>query len=61
MAIEIPGVGPIASDAIIKKINEGGVLQEDLVSGGEALTIAAGATVWEAIQAIMDLVDPSGG
>lgn len=61
MPIDIPGVGPVASNAIMKKIDESTVLQEDMVSAGGALTITAGSTIMEALQAVMDLVDPSGG
>lgn len=56
MAIEIPGVGPVASDAIMKKMKT----QAELTSAGAAITIPVGSTLDEALQIILDAVDPAG-
>lgn len=64
MAFDVPGLGPNAEDALkqlIKESPDTAVLSEDLESAGGNLTISAGTTIAAALQAIMDLADPSGG
>lgn len=52
----IPGVGPVASGAIEEAMKT----QEELESAGAAITIPVGSTLDEALQIIIDAVDPSG-
>lgn len=54
MPLDIPGVGPVASNEIMRKMKT----QEELTSAGAAITIPAGSTLDEALQIILDAVDP---
>lgn len=55
MPYTIPGLGPNAEEALKK---EHGVPVE-LESAGAAITIPAGSTVSEALQIIIDAIDPA--